>query len=252
MEEKKYIVYLHVNKINGKVYVGITHHTNPELRWRKGREYRRNVVFTRALAKYSWDGFEHIVLFKNLPKEAACKIESKLIARYRKKNICYNIADGGQGTSSMNSYIRRKISEAGKGKNVGDANPMRHLTDEQRKFHSEKMKRTWETKRDLILKNQKEGFKRAREEGKYINRKQTLTSEQKDRIYSAVSKARSIPILCFSLDGIFIRRYKSLSEANMNFNIDIRNPNISRACRDFSKSAYGYRWKYERKEAING
>lgn len=44
---------------------------------------------------------------------------------------------------------------------------MRNLTEEQRKFHSDKMKRTWETKRELILINQKKGFKRARKEGKY-------------------------------------------------------------------------------------
>lgn len=42
---------------------------------------------------------------------------------------------------------------------------MRNLTDEQRKFHSEKMKRTWETKRDLILKNQKEGLEKSQNGG---------------------------------------------------------------------------------------
>jgi hypothetical protein len=244
---EKYIVYLHINKANGKVYVGITHYTNPELRWRGGREYRKNVVFTRAISKYGWEGFSHIILFRNLPKEAACRIESKLITRYRKRNLCYNVADGGQGVSSMNSYIRSKISESCRGRFIGDSNPMRNLTDEQRKFHSEKMKRTWEIKRNLILKNQKEGFKRAKIEGRYVNKRPTLTAEQKDKIYSAVSKARSVPVLCFSENGVFIRRYKSLSEANMSFNIDIKDSNISRACRDFNKTAYGYRWRYDKK-----
>lgn len=128
--EDRYIIYLHVNKINNKVYVGITKHSNPELRWRHGREYRKNVVFTRALDKYGWDGFEHIVLFRNLPKEIACKLEIKLIARYRKKGICYNVADGGQGTSAMNNIIKTKISKSCIGKNIGDSNPMRNLTEE--------------------------------------------------------------------------------------------------------------------------
>lgn len=40
MEERKYIVYIHKNKINGKVYVGITHYTNPEKRWNYGYKWR--------------------------------------------------------------------------------------------------------------------------------------------------------------------------------------------------------------------
>lgn len=250
--EDRYIIYLHVNKINNKVYVGITKHSNPELRWRHGREYRKNVVFTRALDKYGWDGFDHIVLFRNLPKEIACKLEIKLIARYRKKDICYNVADGGQGTSAMNNIIKTKISKSCIGKNVGDSNPMRNLTEEQRKFHSDKMKRTWETKRELILINQKKGFERARKEGKYDNRHPNFTEEGKKRIYSAVSKAKSVSVLCYSLDWVFIKKYKSISEANMSFNKEASRPDISRACRDSTKSAYGYRWRYEGKEVNNG
>ena len=145
--EDGYIIYLHVDKINNKVYVGITGHSDPELRWRHGREYRKNAVFTGALDKYGWDGFEHMVLFGNSPEEIACKSEIGLMAGYRKKGICYNVADGGQGTSAMNGIIKTKISKSCIGKNTGDSDPMRNLTEEQGKSHSDKMKRTWETKR---------------------------------------------------------------------------------------------------------
>lgn len=135
---------------------------------------------------------------------------------------------------------------------IGDSNPMRNLTEEQRKFHSDKMKRTWETKRELILINQKKGFERARKEGKYDNRHPNFTEEGKKRIYSAVSKAKSVSVLCYSLDWVFIKKYKSISEANMSFNKEASRPDISRAYRDSTKSAYGYRWRYEGKEVNNG
>lgn len=52
MEERKYIVYIHKNKINGKVYVGITHYTNPEKRWSYG--YCGNPYFQSAISKYGF------------------------------------------------------------------------------------------------------------------------------------------------------------------------------------------------------
>lgn len=205
-----------------------------------------------SLLKYGWDGFDHMVLFGNLPEEIACKLEIELIAGYGKKGICYNVADGGQGTSAMNDIIKTRISKSCIGKNIGDSDPMGNLTEEQGKSHSDKMKRTWETKRELILINQKKGFERAGKEGKYDNRHPNFTEEGKKRIYSAVSKAGSVPVLCYSPDWIFIGKYKSISEADMSFNKEAKRPDIYRVCRDSAKSAYGYRWGYEGKEVNNG
>lgn len=63
MEEKNYTVYMHENKINHKKYIGITGQ-NPETRWRKGTNYRTCIALNRAIQKYGWDAFNHIILYE--------------------------------------------------------------------------------------------------------------------------------------------------------------------------------------------
>ena len=62
MEENTYSVYMHENKTNHKRYIGITKR-DPEVRWRKGKEYKTCPAMNRAFEKYGWDGFEHNILF---------------------------------------------------------------------------------------------------------------------------------------------------------------------------------------------
>lgn len=63
-----YTVYQHKNKINGKVYIGITKQA-PEERWNNGKKYKSSPHFYAAIQKYGWDNFEHNILFQNLTKE---------------------------------------------------------------------------------------------------------------------------------------------------------------------------------------
>ena len=72
--EKKYCVYKHTNKINGKIYIGITGDV-PENRWANGLRYQANAHFTNAINKYGWDGFEHDILYTDLSLQEASKIE---------------------------------------------------------------------------------------------------------------------------------------------------------------------------------
>jgi hypothetical protein len=94
---KKYCVYKHTNKFNGKVYIGITSRS-PEIRWNHGRGYKNNEYFYRAIQKYGWDeGFIHEVVVDGLTKDVACKIETDLIAEYDSTNYKngYNCSSGG-------------------------------------------------------------------------------------------------------------------------------------------------------------
>lgn len=63
--DKTYTVYMHVSPSN-KVYVGMTKR-NPVKRWGyNGYCYKNNDHFSRAIKKYGWDNFQHLILFSNL------------------------------------------------------------------------------------------------------------------------------------------------------------------------------------------
>lgn len=96
MKEKSYFVYAHENKINGKIYIGITSRKKPEMRWENGEGYKGS-LFYRAIQKYGWNNFNHIILFSNLSKQEACDIERRLIKELKTqdRNFGYNVADGG-------------------------------------------------------------------------------------------------------------------------------------------------------------
>ena len=62
MAKKRYTVYKHTNKANGKVYIGITRQ-DPEKRWGEGGcNYAGNKHFSRAINKYGWNNFSHKIL----------------------------------------------------------------------------------------------------------------------------------------------------------------------------------------------
>ncbi len=80
MAEKKYVVYIHTNTKNKKVYVGITCR-NPLYRWHSdGGGYKECPHFWNAIQSYGWDSFEHEIVATDLTKDEACAMEIKLIA----------------------------------------------------------------------------------------------------------------------------------------------------------------------------
>lgn len=145
MDNEQYVVYVHINKVNGKRYFGIT--KNIDRRWHSdGIEYqdKRHYAFGEAVKKYGWDGFEHHILHRGLTLDEANELEEFYIAKY-KTNITrwgnefgYNMTDGGdtpfctaQRYGEDNAFYGRKhtdeskqkMSQALTGRRSGDQSP---------------------------------------------------------------------------------------------------------------------------------
>lgn len=119
----KYIVYMHISPSNKK-YIGITKHDNPNKRWLNGKGYRGNKYFTRAINKYGWDNFEHIVIARELLEDEAKWLEIELIKvnNSTNPNKGYNQTLGGEGANGWHHSddFKKKQSLNNSGKN----NPM--------------------------------------------------------------------------------------------------------------------------------
>lgn len=108
-----FIIYMHKNKINNKIYIGQTCQS-PEKRWgQNGIGYKRQIYFYNAIQKYGWDNFEHIILKKNLTLEQANYWESYYIALYHSNNRLYGYNSFFGGNNSIpNAETRKKMSQA--------------------------------------------------------------------------------------------------------------------------------------------
>lgn len=109
MKEKIYSVYIHINNINGKVYIGITCQ-NPLKRWLNGKGYVDNKHFYRSIKKYGWDNFEHKVIKNNLTKDEAENMEMELIKEFQSFNpeYGYNVSLGGSHNGKHSEQTRKK------------------------------------------------------------------------------------------------------------------------------------------------
>lgn len=151
--ENNYTVYMHKNKINGKVYIGITKQ-KVNSRWRNGKGYK-NCKFRNAIDKYGWENFEHIILFKNLTKEIACEKEIELIFQYKsnQRNYGYNISIGGDsGSAGTHRKMTKEHKEKDRIAHLGKRNGMygkkgrlhpcfgKHLSEDTKKKMSESLK----------------------------------------------------------------------------------------------------------------
>lgn len=280
-ENGKYCVYVHTSPSN-KAYIGITSKDIKERWGSNGSHYKKNKHFWNAIQKYGWDNFKHEVLFENLAKEKACKIETLLIALFNTQNpdFGYNISSGGESGFAgckLSDEARQKISEANKGRLVGENNRQYGVSPKER-MDEETYNHWLEQTRERITSEEFREFMRQINVGKKysdeVNAKKGRkdedhnmygkhhTDEAKEKIRRANTgrkysdeinakkgrKGKDNPsaraINQYDKNGVFIRRWDYITLASKTLGINL-NSIIACCCGTRGrKTAGGFIWKY--------
>ena len=153
-EIRKFKIYAHVNKSNGKVYIGQT--CKPvHYRWNDGKGYIGCKYFWNAIQKYGLDNFEHLILFEVNNQELANISEQFLIQKYKSNNpnYGYNILSGGSNMCGENNpNYGNKYSEETK-KRLSQISKKRLSNKENHPRYGVKLSE--ETKEKIRLSNSK-------------------------------------------------------------------------------------------------
>lgn len=247
-EEKNSLIYCHINKINNKKYIGQCQ-GQPERRWRSdGSGYKPKneelpTIFWKAILKYGWNNFEHIILETNLTLKEANEREQYWIAYYHTwidDPQCwgYNMQSGGKNTlmseeakkklrqaklgTKASEETKQKLSEMRKGEN----NPFygKHHSEEVKKKIGEKSKERWA---DEDYRNHQIEIRKGKKASEEAKKHMSEASTQKKKVR------------CIETNQIF----DSIKQASEWCNI--HSMGISAVCNHRGqKTAGGYHWEF--------
>lgn len=135
---KTYKVYYLKNKINNKVYFGVTSADNPENRWKELYRHNNNKLH-QDLLEYGLNNFDKDIIKEFNNSKEALKLESEFITKYDTTNSLkgYNIFTNKENSHHNSEYLEN-LSKRTSGKN----NPRYGvaLSEETRKKISESEK----------------------------------------------------------------------------------------------------------------
>ena len=215
-ENRKFTVYSHKSP-EGKIYYGTTCQSLSQ-RFRGGKSYIKSCVrsgFSSDIQKFGWDNFEHSIIATNLSLNDALELEEKLILECPKE-LSYNVC--------ANSVDRHDLS----------------LDEEHKEIVSKSISKYWKEHYYEAYSNVKRGI---REDipSRYDDRK---IEAMKKKGFNGCSSPKCKPVNQYTMDGKFIRRYNSITEAYMATRIN--DGTIAKCCKKDRglKSAGGYRWEY--------
>jgi len=275
-----YCVYVHTNKINGKMYVGQTCQ-KPEYRWGNGKNYEECPYFYNAINKYGWDAFDHEIIAANLTKSEADNLEKLLIKQFNTMDpdVGYNLKEGGTN-GTFSEVSRKKMSESQTGKRLGENHPMygkSHSEDARAKI-SNNLRKNWDDSEFRVKMSEvrqrlwedeeyrqkqiaaRTGKKRSDETRQKLSNAmmgeknpmygKCVSDETKQKMSESHKKARknSRRVNQYTIDGIFVKTWDYL--AQITNELTINSSDIRRCCQLQRKSAGGFAWRYADEDGV--
>lgn len=240
-ENNVWTVYVHINKINGKTYVGITS-MEPEKRWRADGYGYRTQPFFRAIQKYGWENFDHEIVASNLTREEANDMEQTLIEQLDSLigHNGYNATEGGDSIRITNA--RPVLQYTKEGKFVKEYESVLSAGKELEIYY-QGIIACCEGKL-----NHSGGYVwRYKESNENLDNYNKFLEE--NPLSEIKSRQTSLKVLQFDLKGNLIQEFKSATVAAATLGNDVKVKSIQDACRGTTtlgalKTYHGYIWKY--------
>lgn len=259
MAGRTFYIYCHTAP-NGKRYVGQTCQ-QPERRWGEGRGYRGQEHFKRAIDKYGWDNFEHVVLCSVSSKEYADFLEQWFIEKWDTFNSehGYNHTKGGGGClgHKLSAEALMKLRQANMGRTLSGDSRKKISTTLKRKYASGEIQAVGMSE-DARAKMSAERMgkgnpmygrhqtEEVRERIGAASRGKKRPTEWKQNISKGRFESEKIKrraVNQYTTDGTLVAQYRSIKEASDATGIAC--PNIQSCCIHLNWTVKGTVWRYQ-------
>ena len=244
--ERKSGIYMWTSP-SGKSYIG----QSVDLQTRKYAFLRFGDIYggqkiNCARKKYNHKSLWNYTILEYCGIDDLDEREEYYISLYNTINNGYNCESGGHENKIISDEVKRKLSEAMKGKRCGENHPMwgRHLTEEHKRKLSEALKGKYcGENHPMWGRHLTEEHKRKLSEANKGENNPMYGKHRDDEIIDKIRLRHNKAVVQYTKEGEFVAEYESTLVAKNITGID--SSNISKCCLGERKSAGGFKWAYK-------